>query len=426
MTSSKSHFRMDPRYSWIHRAHREGAGIGTSPGINPLTPYTSAANEYRASWIGADMAQRAHSSTPNARSRLTGEVLNNEIRALGVTKNTFRPPLADPNPNHHVVYLESSGLARSLATNIADHPTAIQVNGIRQERTEDVLCPGYVDGTNSYDARTLVGNWAEERCDKAYTPSSHKIATGALPARWKTTYGVQTAHAARKVLPVKGSSAATMYTHPSSAFSNGIIEASSSSNKEIVQLGGLPHVDYHPGDHRSASRPSGNYVNYQAGLQHHTAMVGGRHNELIPYETSSAAAFSDPMMKEANVPENECGIKEVPLSSTRCDLSKPVFQMRDPARDSKAKMLCQIKKDEFACDRDDAAYLKDHILGFPVQDKQKAYNLEEYRARWTKNAPELVAAGQVPCSEHRDCFKDFGKGRVEVTIKRPGHVGAWH
>ena len=31
-------------------------------------------------------------------------------------------------------YLESSGLPRSLDTNIPDHPTAIQVNGLRQER----------------------------------------------------------------------------------------------------------------------------------------------------------------------------------------------------------------------------------------------------------------------------------------------------
>ena len=41
------------------------------------------------------MAQRATTTNPNMRSRLTGEVLNNEIRALSVTKNTFRAPLAE-------------------------------------------------------------------------------------------------------------------------------------------------------------------------------------------------------------------------------------------------------------------------------------------------------------------------------------------
>merc|ERR1719203_1627878 len=182
-----------------------------------------------------------------------------------------------PPPERRSVYLETNGLERSLATNIPDHPTAIQVNGIRQERTEDVLCPGYVDGVNSYDVRTLCGNWAEERCDKAYVPSYHKSASGRSSSRWSTTYGDQTNHASHKVLPFRGSNALTMYTHPASALATGVIEQSSSSNKEIVRLGGRPGVDYHPGDARSTSRPSGNYVNYQTGKQHTTAIVGGRH-----------------------------------------------------------------------------------------------------------------------------------------------------
>ena len=144
------------------------------------------------------------------------------------------------------------------------------------------------------------------------------------------------------------------------------------------------------------------------------AVVICRHNDLIPYETSAAAAYSEP------------GSKSVPTSSARCDLNKPVFQMRDPARDSKAKMLCQIKDDEFACTKDDPSFMDQHVLGFPVQGKQKAFSLDEYRQRWTKSSDEIKEAGQVPCSEHRANYQDFGKDHVYVTIKRPGHVGAWH
>ena len=84
-------------------------------------------------------------------------------------------------------YLESSGLERSLSTNVPDHPTAIQVNGLRQERTEHVMCPGHVYGVNSYDTRTLCGNWAEERCDKAYKPSTTKAPSGS-DWQFRTTY----------------------------------------------------------------------------------------------------------------------------------------------------------------------------------------------------------------------------------------------
>ena len=42
---------------------------------------------------------------------------------------------------------------------------------------------------------------------------------------------------------------------------------------------------------------------------------------------------------------------------------KPAFQVRDPGRDGTAKMMCTVKKDEFACDRDDEEYLNNHIFG---------------------------------------------------------------
>merc|ERR1711871_367726 len=107
-------------------------------------------------------------------------------------------------PMRRTAYLESSGLERSLATNIPDHPTAIQVNGLRQERTEHVMCPGHVYGVNSFDARVLCGNWAEERADKSYVPSDLKASTGA-DWQFETTYGDMTKNTLSKVLPDKAS-----------------------------------------------------------------------------------------------------------------------------------------------------------------------------------------------------------------------------
>ena len=46
---------------------------------------------------------------------------------------------------------------------------------------------------------------------------------------------------------------------------------------------------------------------------------------------------------------------------------KPAFQVRDPGRDGTAKMMCTVKKDEFACDRDDEDYLNNHIFGARVR-----------------------------------------------------------
>ena len=41
--------------SGIVRTNRSGGDVGTSPGINPITPYTTASLDYRASWIAGQM-----------------------------------------------------------------------------------------------------------------------------------------------------------------------------------------------------------------------------------------------------------------------------------------------------------------------------------------------------------------------------------
>ena len=140
---------------------------------------------------------------PNISGKLWGETLGNEDRAMQNSKMNPTKRTQLPDPPRHTRFVESSGLERSLSTNIPDHPTAIQVNGLRQERTEHVMCPGHIYGVNSYDARTLCGNWAEVRCDKAYVPSVAKASTGS-DWQFKTTYNDMTDNLAHKVLPRKG------------------------------------------------------------------------------------------------------------------------------------------------------------------------------------------------------------------------------
>lgn len=397
----------------IVRTNRSGGDVGTSPGINPITPYTTAALDYRASWIAGEMMAKTSSATtnPNISSKLYRETLNNETTAFNnsIKNPAARNVLAPPMRTHK--YLESSGLERSLSTNIPDHPTAIQVNGLRQERTEHVMCPGHIYGVNTFDTRTLVGNWAEERCDKSYQPSVLKAPTGS-DWQFQTTYSDMTQYT--KALPNKASNAETMYTHPSSSFATGVKEESMSSNKEIVKLGGVAGVDYQVGDHRSTSRFPGNYVNYQCGKQHLVAQVGGRVSALPPYETTTQAGFSDPAGKH------------MPSSSERCDVYKPPFQIRDPGRDGKSKMLCGIQSNTFACDDESDEFLKSHILGNPVKGKQKVYTLDEYRKTWTKNAPEVVTAGKLDTTEHRSCYVTPNLTVVDAAHKMPGHVGSWH
>ena len=394
----------------IVRTNRSGGEVGTSPGINPITPYTTAANDYRATWIAGEMMEKTRGAVanPNISSKLWGETLGNESRAVTNSVQKPVPRTVLPDPPKHTRFVETSGLERSLSTNIPDHPTAIQVNGLRQERTEHVMCPGHIYGVNTYDARTLTGNWAEERCDKAYLPSVGKAPTGS-DWQFETTYGAMTTHTQHKVLPDKASNSVTMYMHGTSPFATGVKEESLSSNKEIVKLGGVPGVDYVPGDHRSASRFAGNYVNYQCGKQHLVAQVGGRVSALPPYETTTQAGFSDP------------AAKRLPTSTERCDVHKPPFMIRDPGRDGKSKMLCGIRSNEFACDA-----LTEHIIGNPIKGKQKTYTLEQYRNDWTRSAPEIVAAGKQDTTEHRTAYLTPDLGALDATFKMPGHIGSWH
>ena len=209
---------------------------------------------------------QAATTNPNISGKLWSETLGNEQTAFN---NSLKNPAARnvlPPPMRVTQYLESSGLGRSLSTNIPDHPTAIQVNGLRMERVEGVVAPGYVEGVGSYDARVLCGNWSEERCDKHYKPSERKAATGRA-WQWETTYEALSKSVADKVRPSRVSNAVTMYTDPASHYGTGVLEESASSNKETIKLGGIPGVDYIPGDPRSASRPPGNSKQPNLGSQ---------------------------------------------------------------------------------------------------------------------------------------------------------------
>jgi hypothetical protein len=395
----------------IFRTNRSGNGVGSSPGINPITPYTTASLDYRASWIsGQTVADtKAAMTNPNIQGKLFGEAINNESKAFANSMARPAKPTVLPPPVKVQHYNETSGLERSLPTNVPDHPTAIQVNGLRQERTEHVMCPGHVFGVNSYDARVLCGNWAEERSDKSYNPSDLKASTG---NDWwmETTYGEMTKNRSHLVRPPKGSNSDTMYTQKGSAFATGVKEESKSSNAEPC----VPEVDdYLKGDHRSASRRPGNYVSYQAGRQHLIAAVGGKINELPFYESTTMAGYQDPAEKV------------LPNCTVRCDLKyKPPFQIRDPGRDGKSKMLCTVKSNEFACD--DPVYNSTQIIGRPVKGKQNTYTVESYRNTWTKSPPEIVAAGLCDTSTYKACFTVPDLSKVDATRKMAGHVGSWH
>ena len=392
----------------VCRADRTGGGVGTSPGINPLVPYNPAALEYRASWIDGAMMALTNKTDPNREARILRDTLLNEERGMAKFSQTPPPRPQLPPPHEKSRFVESNGMERSLATNIPDHPTAIQVNGLRQERTEGAMCPGYIEGVGSYDARTLTGNWAEDRADKSYVPNQFK---GSKGREWMfpTTYQ-ELCKTARAPIPAKGSNADTIYTSGDARFSTGVREESASSNSEIVKLGGVPGIDYAAGDPRSASKKAGNYVNYQCGRQHTIAVLGGRTNNLVPFTTTTSEAFAPPQGKH------------VPISTERCDNdpSKPFFQLRDPGRDGVAKMMCGIRAGEFACDRTDD-HVTTHVVGKTVAGKQKQYTLQAYRERWTKWPEDVKAAGLVDMSEHRARFN--GSGFVPKALVSKSNLG---
>lgn len=161
------------------------------------------------------MHSQEYGSNPAATSKRWTETLRNEEKSIAnsIASPANRVPL--PEPYCGPSYRESNGLQRSLPTNIPDHPTAIQVNGLRQERAADILGKGHEFGVNTYDSRTLCGNWAEERCDKAHRPSAWKAPSGS-DWQWQTTYNEQTSHASGLVVPKKGSNADTMFTQANS------------------------------------------------------------------------------------------------------------------------------------------------------------------------------------------------------------------
>ena len=160
---------------------------------------------------------------PNREARILRDTLLNEERGMAKFSQTPPPRPQLPPPHEKSRFLESNGMERSLATNIPDHPTAIQVNGLRQERTEGAMCPD-IEGVGSYDARTLTGNWAEDRADKSARVSMRSAprpAKGAVDV--PTTYQ-ELCKTARAPIPAKGSNADTIYTSGDARFSTGVRE----------------------------------------------------------------------------------------------------------------------------------------------------------------------------------------------------------
>ena len=82
----------------ILRANRSGGGVGTSPGINPIVPYTTAALDYRSSWIAGEMVAMTKATTHNQNAKTLTETIQNEARGMrnSETKPAKRRPLPPP------------------------------------------------------------------------------------------------------------------------------------------------------------------------------------------------------------------------------------------------------------------------------------------------------------------------------------------
>jgi len=87
-----------------------------------------------------------------------------------------------------------SFMPKSLPTNVVDPPRAININHLRANTEMDVW-PG-----RSYAAKTLNGNWVEERFDRTYGGGVLKYKTS-RPETWSTTQSVAGTQVLKPSLP---------------------------------------------------------------------------------------------------------------------------------------------------------------------------------------------------------------------------------
>mmetsp|Transcript_12703 Transcript_12703/g.37296 ORF Transcript_12703/g.37296 Transcript_12703/m.37296 type:complete len:245 (-) Transcript_12703:171-905(-) len=140
-----------------------------------MSAVNPAALEFRHSYI--DPSRSHHSSlTPVQKQNAYTDLLKHEQMERPI------PKVAVPRPPPSKVFQHE----RSLPTNVPDHPTAIQVNGLRQTATPLPHWAGYVAGVNKFKPGVLEGNWEADRLLDDYEPGGSILPSGHA-LNWETT-----------------------------------------------------------------------------------------------------------------------------------------------------------------------------------------------------------------------------------------------
>jgi hypothetical protein len=141
-----------------------------------MSHVNAAALEFRHSYVAPPQSHNASLSIVQ-KAAAYADLLRHEQMERPVSRTLpERPPPTKTGFAHD----------RSLPTNIPDHPTAIQVNGLRQTATVLPHWSGYVAGVNTYNEGVLCGNWQEARHDPAFEPTGSVIPS-ANARNWVST-----------------------------------------------------------------------------------------------------------------------------------------------------------------------------------------------------------------------------------------------
>lgn len=136
----------------------------------------SAALEYRHSYVSPPMSHSASLTIVQRQSAYADLLKHQQMERPAPAPLPARPPPVQQPFQHD----------RSLPTNVLDHPTAIQVNGLRQQATPLAHWSGYVAGVNTYNEGVLCGNWEESRQVPGPEPRGSVIPT-ANARNWSST-----------------------------------------------------------------------------------------------------------------------------------------------------------------------------------------------------------------------------------------------
>mmetsp|Transcript_20287 Transcript_20287/g.24243 ORF Transcript_20287/g.24243 Transcript_20287/m.24243 type:complete len:338 (-) Transcript_20287:484-1497(-) len=256
-------------------------------------------NHFRGTYWNKPQPPEEGLHSPSKSETLRGQKLNQQSNADNVRgfKATSSPghklnSSLDRFPQDQLTKKmhESSGSARSLPTQLADKPTTVNVNHLRAQR-EETIWKGYINGARTFDPKTNVDNFIEERFDVSYLDGN-------------------STHLFKRAYESVASASAKEATQP--------------YQQRVTQSTMFAKQADPNKDHRSIHRHRPNYVNYAherdftpASTKKGAFWVGTAPTDM--YETSNMAAY---------------GLGK-----------KHEFQYRSPSTDTKSRMLCGIKTD---------------------------------------------------------------------------------